>query len=89
MQALDVIYRPGFAYKKAGVMLLDLGPAGDVQGGLFDRPDDPRAVARMAAMDALNRKFGRDTVTYAVTGRKRPWKLRTAFISPRYNHTMV
>ena len=75
MQALHGIYRPGFTYKKAGVMLLDLGPAIDVQGGLFDRPDDPKAMARMAAMDALNRKFGRDTVTFAVTGRKRPWKL--------------
>ena len=84
MQALHGIYRPGFTYKKAGVMLLDLGPAGDVQGGLFDRADDPKAVARMTAMDALNRKFGRDTVTFAVTGRKRPWKLRSEFVSPRY-----
>lgn len=84
MRGLDAIYRPGFAYKKAGVMLLDLGPAGDVQSGLFDQTDDPRSLARMAAVDALNKKFGRDTVTYAVTGRKRPWKLRTDFISPHY-----
>ena len=82
--ALDAIWRPGHDYKKAGVMLLNLTPAQDVQGGLFDRPDDPRSVARMKALDALNAKFGRGTVTYASMGRNPGWKLRTDFISPRF-----
>jgi DNA polymerase V len=34
---LNAIWRDGFQYKKAGVMLLDLARAGQVQGGLFDR----------------------------------------------------
>ncbi|KMO26129.1 DNA polymerase V subunit UmuC, partial [Methylobacterium variabile] len=29
------IYRPGFRYKKTGILLLDLVPAGSVQGSLF------------------------------------------------------
>src|ERR1700733_1795007 len=60
---LNAIWREGFQYKKAGVMLLDLTPSGQVQGGLFDRPDSARAQARMRALDHLNRRFGRDTVT--------------------------
>jgi DNA polymerase V len=49
-------------------MLLDLAPADQVQGGLFDRPDSARAQARMRALDHLNHRFGRDTVTYGAAG---------------------
>jgi DNA polymerase V len=66
-------------------MLLDLAPAGQVQGGLFDRPDSPRAQARMRALDHLNRRFGRDTVTYAATGIARGWKMQRGSLSPRYS----
>ena len=38
----------------------------------------------MRALDALNARFGRGTVTYASMGRQPGWKLRTDFISPRY-----
>ncbi|MDX7951786.1 Y-family DNA polymerase [Lichenihabitans sp. Uapishka_5] len=82
--ALDALWRPGFSYKKAGVTLIDLGPAGRVQGSLFDRHDDARSLARMQALDALNARFGRGTVTFASMGRKPGWKLRTEFISGRY-----
>src|SRR5688572_5032633 len=36
-RGLGAIYKPGYRYKKAGIMLLDLVPAAIVQGGLFDR----------------------------------------------------
>jgi DNA polymerase V len=38
----------------------------------------------MRAIDALNRRFGRDTVTFAAVGTRRAWKLRSAFRSPRH-----
>jgi DNA polymerase V len=38
----------------------------------------------MRAVDALNRRYGRDTVTFAASGRRRAWKLRSEFLSPRY-----
>jgi DNA polymerase V len=82
---LNAIWRDGFQYKKAGVMLLDLAPAGQVQGGLFDRPDSARAQARMRALDHLNRRFGRDTVTYAAAGIARSWKMQRGSLSPRYS----
>ena len=84
LRGLAALWREGFRYKKAGVMLLDLTPAAAVQGGLFDAPDDTRAKARMLAVDKLNGRYGRDTVRFAATGIGRPWKLRSAFISPRY-----
>lgn len=84
LRALDKIYRPGHAYKKAGVMLLNLTHAAHVQGGLFDRTDSARSIARMKAIDTLNMRYGRDTVSLATSGRKRGWKLRSDFISPRF-----
>ena len=84
-RGLAAIYRDGFRYKKAGVMLLELAPAGAVHGGLFDAPDDARVKARMRAVDGLNARYGRDTVTYAASGTRRAWKLRSEFISPRYS----
>lgn len=81
---LSKIWKDGFRYKKAGVMLLDLGPASNVQTDLFHQPDDGRSRARMAALDALNARFGRDTVCYATSGVKRGWKLRNEHVSARY-----
>lgn len=84
LTALGGLWRPGFRYKKAGVMLLDLMPAGQVGGGLFDIPDDARSHARMQAVDSLNARFGRGTVGFGTAGEGQAWTLRREFASPRY-----
>lgn len=84
VRALETIWREGYRYKKAGVMLLDLGPAARVSGGLFDRPDNAGSIARMRAMDHLNQRFGRGTVALAGAGIRRPWQLRRERLSKRY-----
>jgi DNA polymerase V len=84
-RALAAIWRPGFHYKKAGVMLLDLVKAERVQTGLFDHPDDARSQARMRTLDKLNRRFGRDTVFFAAAGvNRRGWSMQRGSLSPRY-----
>jgi DNA polymerase V len=83
-RGLAAIWRPGFHYKKAGVMLLDLVRADRVQRALFDPPDGSRSQARMLALDKLNRRFGRDTVTYAAAGVARAWRMQRGSLSPRY-----
>lgn len=84
MLAFSAIWRPGFRYKKAGTVFLELVPSSKVQPGLFDRPDDARSVSRMAAIDALNRRYGRGTVAFGTSGEAQGWTLRREFISPRY-----
>jgi DNA polymerase V len=59
-------------------------PAGRVQSGLFDKPDDTRSIARMRALDTLNARYGRGTVAYGTAGERQVWALRREFISPRY-----
>ena len=73
--AVRTQFRPGFRYAKAGAVLSFLQPAGHEQGelDLFAAPDDPEAPAAdprsklMAAMDALNNRFGRDSVRLGST----------------------
>lgn len=84
LAGLAVLFRPGFSYKKAGVLLLDLHPAAAAQPGLFDAPDGARSRALMRAVDGLNARFGRDAVAFAAAGRRRAWRLRSDHLSPRY-----
>ena len=78
------IWAEGYKYKKAGVMLLDLVPASGIQGSLFDLPDSPASLARMRAFDAINRRYGRDTLVIGRTSLNSGWKLRRDHISNRY-----
>ncbi len=82
-RAVDMIYRDGFAYKKAGVLLLDLQPAAGVIGTLFDDPD-PRGDAVMGAIDTINNRYGRSTIRLAAEGFGQPWQMRRTKLSPRY-----
>jgi DNA polymerase V len=84
LAGLNVVWRKGYRYKKAGVMLLDLRPAASAQVGLFDRPDDARSITRMRVLDKLNAQYGRDTLNFGATGRRRAWKMQREFLSPCY-----
>ena len=73
VRAVQEMYRPGFNYAKAGVMLVDLRPQGQQQGelDLFETGDENSGAASadpsrlMDAIDTLNRRFGRGAVSVA------------------------
>lgn len=73
----------GLRYVKAGVLLDDLCPPSVAQPSLFEA-SPPGSAKLMAAMDALNTRFGRNTVFPAAMGTDRNWKLRADHHSPRY-----
>lgn len=82
---LKVIYRPGCRYKKAGVMLTLLADKSARQETLFDDPEARARSARlMAALDAVNRQFGQDTLRSAASGTAKRWTMRSENRSPRY-----
>lgn len=85
LHGLERIFIEGFRYKKAGVMLMDLSPKSMLQGVLFDEAR-PRgaAVKVMAALDALNERFGRDSVTLASAGLAPRWAMRAGNKTPCY-----
>jgi DNA polymerase V len=61
-EGLDLVYRPGFAFSKAEVQLLDLRQSGEFTDDLFAPVQPERATKAMAVMDAINPCWGRGTV---------------------------
>ncbi len=74
------IFKYGYAYKKCGVMLMDLMPEDRVPVDLFaqiDLPDTTRSKTLMATLDEINAKMGRGTVRSAGEGLAKPWAMRS------------
>lgn len=85
LMGLKAIFKPGYRYKKAGIMLTLLSDKSARQGSLFDDPEaQARSARRMAALDAINRQFGRDTLRSGASGTARRWGTRSENRSPRY-----
>lgn len=66
--ALKAIFRKGFAYKKAGVILSDIAPKAGVQTSIFDTLDRGKHSRLMEALDRINETQGRRTVVVASRG---------------------
>ena len=83
LRVLERIFRPGYRYHKAGVMLMELGSGETVQENLFGETA-PRRPELMGAIDSLNRKMGRGAVRYGAEGFGTSWRMKAARHSPRY-----
>lgn len=81
---LPRLWRDGYRYKKAGVLLTALVPAGEVQAGLFDREDRAKVRRLSATLDRLNARLGTDTLRFGATGQHRGWRTKFAHRSPAY-----
>jgi DNA polymerase V len=86
VRGLGRIFRPGFAYQRAGVLLLDLLPAGTGQFSLFARETEEtrRSGQLMETMDKINRVYGRQTIRYAGEALSGRWRMRQRLKSPSY-----
>lgn len=83
---LEQIWRKGYRFMKAGVMMLDLVQRDELQADIFDEPapEQERSDKLNALMDQLNRKMGRGTVRIGDTKGHAPWKLKADMLTPRY-----
>lgn len=95
LRGLEHIYREGFRFQKAGVMLGNLQPEGPVQSDLFAPTllQHPRTTQRdklLATMDRINREMGRETLWTAsqgLTEREQAsshWRMNRGNLSPAY-----
>lgn len=84
--ALKRIYKPGYLYKKAGVIVQDLTLESVEQETLFDKRDK-RHDPLMHVLDNLNKKFGTNTVRLGIQD-KQKWKMRQDLLSPKYTTDM-
>lgn len=80
LYGLKKIFKLGYAYKKAGIMLTDLCPEHQVPVDLFsgfDLPETQKAKTLMATLDEINAKMGRGTVRSAGEGLRKAWAMRS------------
>jgi DNA polymerase V len=84
LDALERIFREGFNYRKAGVMLNSLSPADQLTLRMFGDERAERFRQVMVAVDQINRKWGRDTVRFATANPDGNWRTKVEKRSPRY-----
>ena len=85
LAGLEVIYRSGYRYKKAGVMLTLLSDKQARQMSIFDHAAvTQRSTKLMTALDMINRDYGHGTVRSGASGFTQRWAMRNENRSPRY-----
>ena len=84
-QGLKKIFKAGYKYKKAGVIVSEIVPERPFQGDLFDTRDRTKYNKVMEVMDKLNTSYGRQKVKIATQGFDRKWKLKNEQLSPCYS----
>ena len=84
--AVDAIYKSGYLYQKAGIMLLDLIPATTNQGDFFQNTNSSASDKRMHIIDSLNKKFGPGTISNGSlrSRNNKEWSGKRHYLSPRY-----
>lgn len=80
--ALSRIFKEGYAYKRAGVIVSNFSPDDVEQMTLFDNRDK-RHDALMKILDLMNKQYGQHTVRLASQGKKK-WTMRQEMLSPCY-----
>lgn len=87
ISALRKIYKPGLAYKKAGVSVLNLTPERQCTPSLFkewEEKDSSKRKILLKTMDRLNAHYGRGSVLFASEGVRRSWRPKSGWRSPSY-----
>ncbi|ROM44116.1 DNA polymerase V subunit UmuC [Pseudomonas protegens] len=84
VEALDRVFRPGFKYSKAEVMLLNLCQPGEYTGDLFAMAQPSETDKVMKVLDQINSRWGRGTLRAASVPTKPDWGMRREMMSQSY-----
>lgn len=84
VRGLQSIFREGYQYKKAGVIVSEITPQRPLQADMFDTRDRVKHNKVMEAMDKINTSFGRQKVKIGTQGFDRKWKLKNEKLTPCY-----
>lgn len=82
-KGLDLIFKEGFQYKKAGVIVGGIAPEYEKQFNMFeDEPAHDRDAMRV--IDKLNFKYGVKKLKLGSQALDKTWKMRQDLLSPNY-----
>ena len=82
LEGIRQIYRSGYRYKKAGIILYELNKTSEI-GGLFDI-DKTQSNSVMKTIDKINYRYGSSAIKLASEGIKKNWSMKRKRVSPRY-----
>lgn len=77
---LKAIYKEGFQYKKAGVIVMGLTPNTETQLSLFNC-SNPKHQPLMQAIDKMNKSYGVNKIKFATQSTGRQWKMKQEKLS--------
>jgi DNA polymerase V len=83
LEGLKRIFRKGYHYKKAGVIVMDIVPEMPQQIMLFEN-SNPKHAPLMKTIDTINQKFGDGKVKLARQNQKKKWVMKQEKLSPRF-----
>jgi DNA polymerase V len=86
LKTLDKMFKNGYLYKKAGVVFTAISSDKESQQNLYsnDEPTWERKSNLTKAIDCINDKYGRETLTIASMGSKPKWKMKREMKSFRF-----
>jgi DNA polymerase V len=83
IKGLKQLYKEGFNYKKAGVILMGIQPEKVHQFSLFE-DEKPKHKSIMKVIDLMNLKYSTPKIKIANQDLKKTWKMKQEHLSPRY-----
>jgi len=85
---IDLMFKPEYQYKKAGVVLSEISPTSHIQGDLLALETETNSRL-MTAIDQLNSRFGRGAVKISTQGAHKDWQMKQERKSPCYTTALV
>jgi len=83
-EAVNRLFRPGFKYSKAEVLLMDLRHPGEFTDDLFAHSQPAAADKVMSVLDEINRRWGRGTLRAASVATAPAWAMRRDLMSSSF-----
>ncbi len=80
---LHTIFKSGYHYKKAGVIVMGLSPSSQKQYNLFNE-ENPKHGDLMTTVDRLNQRLGKNKIKFGSQSLGRQWKMKQEHLSRRY-----
>lgn len=84
IEGLNKIYKPGYQYKKAGVIITEIVPEDKKPLDLFGQKDSDKSTDLMSAVDKINHDFGSHTVRFAIEKGDTKWLMHRKLLSRNY-----
>ena len=83
-EAVEQVYRPGYRYSKAEVLLMDLRQPGEFTDDLFAVTQPVACDRLMSVLDEINSKYGRGMMRSASVPHAPDWGMRREMMSRSY-----